>query len=316
MPEHELFPTPANVHWGHFDGALPSVVTVETGDTITIHALSGGPAQLPPPSMGMTVSREHIEVHEQVAGGPGPHIMTGPVAVEGAVPGDALRVEILDIQLRCDWGYNIVRPGSGALPNDTKEERVIHLPIDRTKGTVHTAWGIDIPAEPFFGVMGTAPPRELGQQSSVVPGAFGGNMDNKMLAAGSVLYLPVFEPGGLFSVGDGHAVQGDGEVCTTAVETGLTGTFRIDLIKEAGRALPRAENSTHHITMGFDEDLDKAAEIALREMIRWIVAGGALTFEDAYRLCSLVADMRVTQLVNRAKGVHLILPKWTGMIGH
>jgi acetamidase/formamidase len=316
MPEHELFPTPANVHWGHFDGALPSIFTIAPGDTITLHSLSGGPEHLPPPMAGMTVSRDHIEVHEQVPRGPGPHIMTGPIAIEGAAPGDALRVEILDIRLRWDWGYNIVRPGWGALPNDTPEERIVHLPIDRVRGIVHTTWGIDIPAEPFFGVMGTAPPRDWGKQTSVVPRAFGGSIDNKMLAAGSILYLPVFEPGGLFSVGDGHAVQGDGEVCTTAVETSLTGVFRIGLIKNAGLVLPRAETTTHHVTMGFDEDLDKAAETALREMIGWIMAGGSLSFEDAYRLCSLIADMRVTQLVNRAKGIHLILPKWTGLIEH
>lgn len=315
MAEHELFPTPATVHWGFFDGALPPVLTVAPGDTVTIHSLSGGPEQLPPPGMGMSVSREHIEVHTHVSRGPGPHIMTGPVAVEGAAPGDALRVEILDIRLRCDWGYNVVQPGSGALPNDIKEKRVIHLPIDRARSKMSTPWGFDIRAEPFFGVMGTAPPRDWGQQTSVVPRAFGGNLDNTLLGAGSVLYLPVFEPGGLFSAGDGHAAQGDGEVCLTAVETGLTGVFRIGLVKNARLALPRAETATHHIAMGFDDDLDRAAEIALREMIGWIVAGGKLSFEDAYRLCSLVADMQVTQLVNRAKGVHLILPKWTGVIG-
>lgn len=314
MADHELFPTPATVHWGFFDGTLPPVLTVAPGDTLTMHSLSGGPEHLPPPGAGMTVGPDHTEVNAHVPRGPGPHIMTGPVAIEGAAPGDALRVAILDIRLRCDWGYNVVRPGSGALPNDTEEERIIHLPIDRANKTVQTSWGIDIPAEPFFGVMGTAPPRDWGRQTSVVPRAFGGNIDNKLLGAGSVLYLPVFESGARFSVGDGHAAQGDGEVCLTAVETGLTGVFRIDLIKNAKLALPRAATSTHHIAMGFDEDLDKAAEIALREMIGWIVAGGKLSFEDAYRLCSLVADMRVTQLVNRAKGVHLILPKWTGVI--
>ena len=189
-------------------------------------------------------------------------------------------------------------------------DEIGYLPIDRAAGTVLTPWGLEIPARPFFGVMGTAPPPHLGRLTSIVPGAFGGNIDNKELTAGSVLYLPVWTEGALFSAGDGHAAQGDGEVCLTAVETGLTGTFRIDLVKRAGLSFPRAETPGHLIAMGFDEDLDEAARMALIEMIGLITERTSLAEEDAYRLCSLAADLRVTQLVNRRKGIHAMLGRW------
>jgi len=315
MTQHEIFPSAHTVHWGYFDGTLEPVLTIAPGETVTVHTMSGGPEDLPPAGSRATVSPNHRDVHAHVARGPGAHIMTGPVAISGAMPGDALRVEIVEVRLRDNWGYNSIKPLLGALPDATDETRRIHLDIDLAAKIIHTPWGFDIPAAPFFGVMGTAPPRSWGRQTSVVPRAFGGNIDNKLLTSGAILYLPVFEPGGLFSVGDGHGVQGDGEVCLTAVETGLTGVFKIDLIRNANLSLPRAETPTHHIAMAFDEDLDDAATDALRAMIDWIVASGKLTFEDAYRLCSLVADLRITQVVNQHKGVHVTLPKWTGLIG-
>ena len=314
MAQHEISPSATTVHWGHFDGSLAPILTVAPGDTVTIHTLSGSPEDLPPPGSKATVSPNHHDVHAHVTRDLGAHVMTGPVAVTGAMPGDALRIEIADVRLRDDWAYNTLKPLLGALPDAVSETRRMHLEIDKAAKVIRTPWGLDIPAAPFFGVMGTAPPRAWGRLTSVIPRAFGGNIDNKLLTAGAVLYLPVFEPGGLFSVGDGHGVQGDGEVCLTAVETGLTGVFRIDVVKNAKLSLPRAETPTHHITMGFNEDLDDAATTALRQMIDWIVAGSNLSFDDAYRLCSLVADLHVTQVVNQHKGVHVTLPKWTGLI--
>jgi acetamidase/formamidase len=315
MAAHELLPSAATVHWGYFDAGLKPVLTIAPGDTVTLHSVSGSRDDLPPAGSGATIAKELADIHANAQQMLGPHMMTGPVAVQGAEPGDALCVEILDIRLRDDWGFNFVKPLIGALPDDITELRRIHLPIDKQKRIVKTPWGFDIPAAPFFGVMGASPPRVWGQQTSIIPRAFGGNMDNKMLTAGTTLYLPVFEPGGLFSAGDGHAAQGDGEVCVTAVETGLTGVFRIGLVKNAKLAMPRAETATHCITMGFNEDLDDAAETALREMIDWIVGTSKHSFADAYQMCSLVADLHVTQLVNVHKGAHMILPKWTGVIG-
>lgn len=302
----KIVPTPATVHWGYFDATLKPVATIDPGDTVIINSVSG--ARDDAPTQGdMTVRPELRAIHAAVAPELGPHILTGPVAIRGAMPGDALRVEIIDVQLADDWGFNIFKPGMGTLPDDFPYERRIHLGIDRSRSVVKTPWGMEIPAHPFFGVMGAAPAREVGRVSSVMPSTFGGNMDNKELGAGAVLYLPVAVEGGLFSCGDGHAAQGDGEVCLTAVETGLTGTFRIDLIKSANLDAPHAETRTHLIAMAFDEDLNEAARVALRRLIALIVARTKLTAEDAYRLCSLAADLHVTQLVNRSKGVHAMI---------
>ncbi|MGY0709679.1 acetamidase/formamidase family protein [Azospirillum argentinense] len=310
----DLFPTPECVHWGFFDGTLPPVAEIASGDVVTIHTVSGGTEDLPPDGRGMTVRPEHRRILTAVEPGPGPHIMTGPIAVRGAEPGDALRVEILEVSLRDDWGFNLIRPGAGALPDLVPDLAPgggrIHLPIDRARGVIQMPWGLEIPARPFFGVIGTAPPPADGRLTSIVPGAFGGNIDNKELTAGAVLHLPVWTAGALLSVGDGHAAQGDGEVCLTAVETGLTGRFRVELVKGAGLAGPWAETADHVITMGFDPDLDEAARIALRAMIALISGRTGLSAEEAYRLCSVAADLRVTQLVNRHKGIHALLPRW------
>jgi acetamidase/formamidase len=308
MAEHRLFPTPATVHWGFFDGTLAPALTIDPGDTVVVRSVSGGPDEAPRAGAGFTVDASLMAIHADVAPDLGPHILVGPIAVRGAMPGDALRVTILDVALADDWGFNLIRPLLGALPDLFPYARLIHLPIDRARGLVRTPWGIDIPARPFFGVMGTAPALAEGRLTSVVPGSFGGNIDNKELGAGSVLTLPVAVPGGLLSVGDGHAAQGDGEVCLTAVETGLTGTLRIDLVVGAAPEAPFAETPTHLIAMAFDADLDIAAGLALRRMIGLIEARTTLGAEDAYRLCSLAGDLRVTQVVNGRKGIHVMVP--------
>lgn len=301
-----ILPTPQTVHWGYFDATLKPVATIEPGDTITINSVSGSREESPD-IPGMTVRPELKDIQAAVEPELGPHILTGPVAVRGAMPGDALRVEILDVQLADDWGFNIIKPDMGTLPDDFPYERCVHLGIDRAAGLVHTPWGMTLPAHPFFGVMGVSPAAAQGRITSVMPGAFGGNLDNKELGPGAVLYLPVAVEGALFSCGDGHATQGDGEVCLTAVETGLTGTFKIDLIRHANITTPHAETKTHLIAMAFDEDLDEAARVALRRMVALIAERTGITPEDAYRLCSLAADLRVTQLVNRRKGIHVMM---------
>jgi acetamidase/formamidase len=308
MTRHVIAATPKTVHWGFFDATLAPVAIIEPGGTVEIGTVSGAPADLPP-GAEFTVRENLRAIHAAVQPELGPHILTGPVAVRGAVPGDALRIEILDIALADDWGFNLIKPGMGTLPEDFPYERREHLAIDRTLGRVGTPWGITLPAQPFFGVMGTAPAASAGRITSVVPGSFGGNIDNKELTPGSVLFLPVAVPGALFSAGDGHAAQGDGEVCLTAVETGLTGTFRIGLIKAAHLEAPVAETGSHFITMAFDEDLDEAARTALRRMIALISEKSGLAAEAAYRLCSLAADLHVTQLVNHKKGIHVLLPR-------
>ena len=305
----QILPTAKTVHWGHFDAALEPIATIEPGETFMLNSISGSVAEAPLDGGPYHVRPELRAIQAAVKPELGPHILTGPIAVRGAMPGDALRVEIVDVQLADDWGFNIIKPGMGALPQDFPYERLVHLGIDRAAGTIATPWGMVLKASPFFGVMGVAPAPEAGRVSSVMPSSFGGNLDNKELGAGAILYLPVAVEGGLFSAGDGHGTQGDGEVCLTAVETGLTGTFRIDLVKGARLDAPWAETPTHAITMAFDEDLDVAMQVALQRMIKLIVAHTGITADDAYRLCSLAVDLRVTQVVNRSKGIHAMISR-------
>jgi acetamidase/formamidase len=237
------------------------------------------------------------------------HILTGPVAVAGAEPGDVLEVDILDVQLRQDWGWNLIRPLSGTLPDDFHETRILNIPLDRERMVGRMPWGLDLPLKPFFGVMGVSPPPAWGRITSLIPRAMGGNLDNKELGAGAKLYLPVFVPGALFSCGDGHGVQGDGEVCVTAIETALQGRFRLTLRKDLRFTYPRAETADHYMTMAMEPDLDQCVVRALRDMIVLLGEKRNLSREVAYTLCSLAADLRVTQTVNGSKGIHCMIAK-------
>jgi acetamidase/formamidase len=307
---HTLKAQPGTVHWGYYAADVAPVLTIRSGDTVAVDSISGAPENLPPEGSGFTVLPEHREILAKTPRGPGPHILTGPIAVDGAAPGDALKIEILDIQLRQNWGFNQTKPLLGALPDDFPNARQIHIGLDGARGKARMPWGLEVPTAPFFGCMGVAPPAAWGRQTSVIPRAFGGNIDNRELIAGTTLYLPVFHPGGLFSVGDGHAAQGHGEVNLTAIETALTGTFRVSIEKALGLKLPRAETPTHVITMAFDTDLDQAVTVALREMIQLIRDTAGLAAEDAYALCSIAADLVVTQVVDGNKGIHVTLPRW------
>jgi acetamidase/formamidase len=308
MAEHVLEPSPQTVRWGFLDSASPPVLTVDSGDIVTMRSVSGAPAHLPPADFA-AVDPAHRAIHAALTPHLGPHILTGPVAVRGARPGDALRVDILSVELTEDWGYNLIRPLAGALPDDFPVPDLAHIAIDRARGVVRLPWGLELPVAPFFGVMGVAPPSVWGPQSSIAPRRFGGNIDCKELVAGSSLVLPVLAEGALFHAGDGHALQGDGEVCVTAVECGLRGRFRLTVEPGAAPERPWAETPTHLIALAFDPDLDRAAETALRDMIGMMVARTGLRREDAYRLCSLACDLRITQLVNQHKGAHAMLPK-------
>lgn len=309
MAQHRLEAAPDTVHWGHFDASLSPVLTIEPGDSVTFTTVSGLPDQLPPDRSAVTVPPALDTIHAQVERKHGPHICTGPVALRGAKAGDVLEVRIRDVALHYDWGFNMIRPGAGALPDDFAQGRVIQIALDAKRMIGHLPFGTEIPLRPFFGIMGVAPPPSAGLVSSVPPGRHGGNIDNKELIAGTVLYLPIHADGALFSVGDGHGAQGDGEVCLTAIETGLIGTFELHLHKDRKLDWPQAETATHVITMAFDPDLDACVTIALRDMIALICARTGLSREDAYTLCSLAADLRITQVVNGNKGVHVMLEK-------
>jgi len=325
---HHVPASPETVRFGAFDANFAPVLTVSSGDVVVLQCVSGPAEVMPPAGSGLAVPPELAAIHEAVADGRvprlGPHILTGPVAVAGAEPGDCLRVDIERIELGADWGYNHFRPLVGTLPEDFPYRRLIHIPVDRAAGTCRLPFGpertageeggLTLPLSPFFGVMGVAPPVEWGAISTKEPRAHGGNLDNKELVEGTTLYLPVHRPGALFSAGDGHGVQGDGEVRVTALEMCLTGHFRLTLEKGEGPRkpalrFPRAETPTHFISMGINEDLDLAMKQALREMIAFIVARAHLSAAEAYQFCSLAVDFRVTQTVNGEKGVHGMLRK-------
>lgn len=305
---HTVACRPEHCHWGFFDAALKPVVTVASGDTVSYDCVSGGRDVLPDGS-GFEILADHRAIHDALTPRLGAHILTGPVAVAGAEPGDVLQIDILSVEPRQNWGYTRIRPLAGTLPEDFPVTKLWHSRIDRQRGVATLPIGMEIELAPFFGVMGVAPPPVYGACTSIVPREFGGNMDLKELTAGTTLYLPVWAPGALFSCGDGHGVQGDGEVCITALETALAGTFRLTVRKDLHYKLPRAETPTHHIAMAFNEDLDDAAKDALRAMIDLIGEKMGLARDDAYMFASLAVDMRVTQLVDGNKGIHAMLPK-------
>lgn len=304
---HHIAASAKTCAWGFFDATRAPVLSIASGETVVIDTVSGGPDQLPrgdyfiPPEM-----QEIHAVPDRMVPG---HILTGPVAVKGAKVGDVLEVQILDVALRQDWGYNLIRPLAGTLPYDFETGRTVTIPLDQDAMTARLSWGLELPLAPFFGVMGVAPPPNWGRISSIQPRAHGGNIDNKELVAGTSLFLPVFNEGALFSCGDGHGAQGDGEVCITAIETALRGTFRLVLRDDMELTYPQAETPTHFITMGMDPDLERCVEMALRDMIRLLVRTAGLSREDAYMLCSLAGDLRITQTVNGNKGVHMMMAK-------
>jgi acetamidase/formamidase len=223
-------------------------------------------------------------------------------------------VRIDRIELGSDWGYCGFRPLAGTIPEDFPETFLTHIPVDRGRGTCRLPRGTELKLSPFFGVMGVAPPPAYGRISTVQPREHGGNLDNKELGEGATLFLPVWAPGALFSAGDGHGVQGDGEVCINALEICLTGSFTLMLHKGGGArdpllTYPRAETATHFIAMGMHEDLDVAMKTALRQMIGFITGRTNLSRQEAYQFCSLAVDFRVTQTVNGEKGIHALLKK-------
>lgn len=309
---HKVAATPETIHWGTFDASFKPVLEVESGDLVVMQCLSGPPDVLAEAEkLGLDIRPELVAYHASKPPRLGPHMLTGPVAVKGAMPGDTLRVDIEKIDLGAEWGYCGFRPLGGTLPEDFPYRKMLHIPVDHEKRTGHVPIGpgITLPLAPFFGVMGVAPPAEWGAISTKEPRAHGGNMDNKEIGEGATLFLPVHVAGANFSAGDGHGVQGDGEVCINALEMCLTGHFRLTLLKGEKLAYPRAETPTHYITMGMHEDLDEAMKKSLREMIGFITSRTNLSAADAYQFCSLAVDFHVTQTVNGEKGVHGLLKK-------
>jgi acetamidase/formamidase len=309
---HELPLAPEHVHWGYYDARLAPALRVASGDRVRVETMVAGGLQrlrlagVPDADIPESLKAVEQRVTER---GPGAHPMSGPIFVETAEPGDTLEVRIMAIEFLHNFGVNAFSPGGGVLPDEFPYAGLRLLRWRPGATSVEFKPGVTLPLAPFFGSIGVAPPPLVGRISSRPPGWHGGNLDNKDLVSGSVLYLPVHVPGALLSIGDGHALQGHGEVTGTALETSLRGTFELRVIKGQRLRWPRAETPTHYIAMGLNEDLDEAARLATREMVDFLVIEKKLSRDEAYMLCSLAADLHVTQAVDATKGVHATLAK-------
>lgn len=312
--------TPQTVLWGYLAAKLPPALTVSSGQVVQIEALSHqglttdkdpvsffGDYGIPP----QEVLPDAMSVYSQVKRpkGASVHVLTGPVYIEGAAPGDVLEVRVIDIRFRVPYGVNNTGPGRGVLPDLVKgpTARLVRLDLDRDVAVFSSE--IEVPLHPFMGIMAVAPPPSLGMISSTPPGIWGGNMDLKELGAGSTLFLPVFNEGGQFFTGDGHAVQGDGEVDGGAVEISLTPTLQFIVHKEKRLNIPMAETLDHFITMGMSVDLNEATRIAVEEAVEFLQREKGLSGADAYALSSIAVDLAIAEAVDVVNLVYAKIPK-------
>jgi acetamidase/formamidase len=308
---HRLEATPGTVAYGYYWAEATPALRVKSGDLIDIETmLTNTPAGLE--RIGVPAGEVPQHLRDIVARdtgslrGPGGHILTGPIYVEGADSGDVLEVRIRSITLPLAYGYN----GCSGFVRELCERRGSTLiRLDRTRMTAEVAPGIVVPLRPFFGSMGVAPAPALGRVSSNPPGRHAGNLDNKELVAGTTLYIPVFVKGALLEVGDGHAAQGDGEVDQTAIETNLEGRIQVVVRKDLKLDWPRGETPTHWITMGTDTSLVVATKTAIREMVKFLQETKGISQTQAYQAASMAADLHVTQLVDGNVGVHMMIAK-------
>src|SRR2546425_2317378 len=286
---HRLEAMPDTVAYGYYWAESKPVLRIASGDIIDVDTLlTNTPAGLARAGVPADKIQGSLKaVVEKVTGdkrGPGGPILTGPVYVEGAEPGDALEVKILSIDFAIDYGYNGC---SGFLPENCEQGRPAKIiPLDRKTMTAEFRPGIVVPLRPFFGSMGVAPAPESGRLSSNPPGRHAGNLDNRELGVGSSLFIPVFVPGALFEIGDGHAAQGDGEVDQTAIETSLRGRLQLTVRKDIKLSWPRAETATDYISMATDPDLTIATKGAIQEMVDFLAAMRHMTKHQAYQLVS------------------------------
>ena len=319
-PKETVRSTPENVLWGYIAANLPPALTIKSGQVVEIEALS---------HQGLTTERDPVgffeaygipandvlpdavAVYNQVKRpkGASVHILTGPIYIDGAEPGDMLEVRVLDIQFRVPYGVNNTGPGKGVLPHLLTSPCAKLIRVDLERRVALFSADIEIPLNPFMGIMAVSPPKSLGMVSSTPPGAWGGNMDLKCLGVGSTFYLPVFNKGAQFFTGDGHALQGDGEVDGGAIEISLTPTLQFFLHKGKSLRLPRAETATDYFTIGLSVDLNEATRIALQEAIEFLQVEKGMTAADAYALSSLAIDLGIGEAVDVVNLVYAKIPK-------
>ena len=312
--------TPETVLWGYIAANLPAALTVKTGQIVEIEALShqGLTTGKDPekffaaydiPNSEVLADAKTIFAEVKRPKGASVHILTGPIYVEGAEPGDTLEVRVRDIQFRVPYGVNNTGPGKGVLPKLLKEPSARLIRVDLERRVALFSGDIEIPLNPFMGIMAVSPPTSLGLVSSTPPGAWGGNIDLKFCGVGSSLFLPVFNKGGQFFTGDGHAVQGDGEVDGGAIEISLKPTLQFIVHKDKRLKLPRVETATDYLTTGLDVDLNVATRIALQEAVDFLQAEKGMTAADAYALASLAVDLGIGEAVDVVNLVYAKIPK-------
>ena len=313
--------TPQNVIWGAISAEREPVLRIRDGATVRIDTVSQQPLNHADPAeflpqLGVAledVLPEAIAIYRNVQKSPpgSSHVLTGPIYIEGAVPGDMLEVRVLDVAFRVPYGLNIIGPGSGVLPKLLTERVTPLIRIDAERKIGRFAPGIEIPLSPFMGIMAVAPPPERSPASTKPPAEYGGNLDFRHLVAGATLFLPVFNEGALFYTGDGHATQGDGEVDGASIEISLAPTLQFFVHKDAGKRMkwPRAEDAANYYVMGMDEDLDVALAEAVREAVEFIQQKAPVTAAQAYAVCSFSVDFRVGEAVNLVKMIYGAIPK-------
>ena len=319
-PDYVVRSLPENMVWGYFGADVPPVMHVKDGAVVEIQTVNpSGVSRTDPEAFYKTNNlplndhaREVIAILKTVKPEPSGirgHMLTGPIFIDSAQPGDHIEVRILDLTLPADFGVNSVWPGGGGIPDEVKQRETFVYRYDAKRRTATFVEGVEIPIQPFMGVMALSPPADTGRVSSIPPGFFGGNLDIKHLGKHSTLYLPVSVPGGLFTTGDGHAAQGNGEVSGVAIETALTLTAQFIVHKNSPLTMCRAETPTHFIAIGLDKDLNKAMKQALSQAVQFMQTELGFTLNQALSIASTGVDFEVSQVVDQVLGVHAMIPK-------
>jgi acetamidase/formamidase len=319
-PDHVVRSRPENMVWGFYGADVPPVARVKDGDVVEIQTINTTGINFKDPEAFFKTNNMPIDEHAQdiidilknakpEPSGLRGHMLTGPVYIEGAEPGDMLEVRILDIALRSGYGVNAVWPKGGDLPDAVTERENFVYRYNAKKHTASFKEGIEIPIRPFMGVMAVSPPPQTGRVSSIPPAFYGGNLDLKHMVKGTTLYLPVSAKGALFTTGDCHAAEGNGEISGVAIEASLTPTFKFIVHKGKQIKQVRAETPTHFIAIGLDPDLSKAMKNAATEACNFIKDELGFTFNEALSIASTGVDFEVTQVVDQTLGVHAMIPK-------
>lgn len=330
MNLHTLAATPATVHWGHFDASLAPVLRVRSGDLIQVEAVSHHAGDDPDLMFDSRIEALFAGVAPALRE-PGPHIMTGPIFVEDARPGDLLQVRYLSMRPRTRYGSNLAANWGFLYKELGSKDRVTIYRIDeqantaqalyaydypgayRAPGSIHRCPscdrqqalpGVRIPVRPHLGTAGVAPDQP-GRISTVPPGRHGGNIDNWRIGAGATMYYPVQVDGALFSVGDPHISQGDGEISGTAIEASLDVLMQVGICRDFAFPSPLLETADCWIVHGFNEDLTLAMRDAALDMLHFLTERQRLSRDDAYSLMSVAADFAVTQVVDQRRGIHV-----------